>query len=104
MVWSYFFFFLYFFRWFLAVVWTDLIQVSLMLLALIRVTIVAISHVGGWNEAVQAVGTINPGHLSMVKGVGVIAIISSIAWGLGYFGQPHMIARFMALKSAKDVP
>src|SRR5699024_4276272 len=43
-------------------------------------------------------------HLSMVKGVGAIAIISSIAWGLGYFGQPHIIVRFMALKSPKDVP
>ncbi|MEI3606234.1 sodium/proline symporter PutP [Pseudogracilibacillus sp. SE30717A] len=89
---------------FLAVVWTDFIQGSLMLLALIVVPIVAISQIGGWNEAVQAVGSINPSHLSMIKGVGVIAIISSLAWGLGYFGQPHIIVRFMALRSAKDVP
>jgi len=89
---------------FLAVVWTDFIQGSLMLLALIVVPIVAITQIGGWNEAVQAVGSINPDHLSMVKGVGAIAIISSIAWGLGYFGQPHIIVRFMALKSPKDVP
>lgn len=89
---------------FLAVVWTDFVQGTLMLLALIVVPIVAISQIGGWNEAVQAVGTINPGHLNMIKGVGLIAIISSIAWGLGYFGQPHIIVRFMALKSPKDVP
>ncbi|HZW68493.1 MAG TPA: sodium/proline symporter PutP [Pseudogracilibacillus sp.] len=89
---------------FLAVVWTDFVQGSLMLLALIIVPIVAISQVGGWSETVQAVGEINPGHLEMVKGVGIIAIISSIAWGLGYFGQPHIIVRFMALKSPKDVP
>ena len=89
---------------FLAVVWTDFVQGSLMLLALIVVPIIAVSQIGGWNEAVQAVGNINPDHLSMVKGVGIIAIISSIAWGLGYFGQPHIIVRFMALKSAKDVP
>lgn len=89
---------------FLAVVWTDFVQGSLMLLALIVVPIVAISQIGGWNEAVQVVGNISPDHLSMVKGVGVLAIISSIAWGLGYFGQPHIIVRFMALKSAKDVP
>src|SRR5690625_1647026 len=80
---------------FLAVVWTDFVQGSLMLLALIVVPIVAISQIGGWNEAVQAVGNINPDHLSMVKGVGIIAIISSIAWGLGYFGQPSMCVRFM---------
>src|SRR5690625_1897218 len=89
---------------FLAVVWTDFVQGTLMLLALIVVPIVAISQIGGWNEAVQAVGNINPGHLQMVKGVGAIAIISSIAWGLGYFGQPHIIVRFMALKSPKDIP
>ncbi len=40
----------------------------------------------------------------MIEGVGIIAIISSIAWGLGYFGQPHIIVRFMALRSPKDVP
>src|SRR5699024_4599479 len=39
-----------------------------------------------------------------IKGVGVLAIISSLAWGLGYFGQPHIIVRFMALRSPKDVP
>src|SRR5690625_2911063 len=89
---------------FLAVVWNYFVQGTLMLLALIVVPIVAISQIGGWNEAVQAVGNINPGHLPMVKGVGAIAIISSIAWGLGYFGQPHIIVRFMALKSPKDVP
>src|SRR5699024_8645988 len=88
---------------FLAVVWTDFVQGSLMLLALIVVPIVAISQVGGWSEAVQSVGEINPSHLQMIKGVGILAIISSIAWGLGYFGQPHIIVRFMALKSAKDV-
>lgn len=89
---------------FLAVVWTDFIQGSLMLLALLVVPIVTITQMGGWHETVQAVGAINPGHLSMVKGVGIIAIASSIAWGLGYFGQPHIIVRFMALKSPKDVP
>lgn len=89
---------------FLAVSWTDFIQGSLMFLALIVVPIVAISNIGGWNEAVQAVGQINPNHFSMLKGVGVMAIISSLAWGLGYFGQPHIIVRFMALGSVKDVP
>ncbi|WP_284141374.1 MULTISPECIES: sodium/proline symporter PutP [unclassified Virgibacillus] len=89
---------------FLAVAWTDFIQGSLMFLALIVVPIVALNQMGGWNEAVQAVGSINPSHLNMVKGVSVIAILSSVAWGLGYFGQPHIIVRFMALRSPKDVP
>ncbi|HLR23129.1 MAG TPA: sodium/proline symporter PutP [Pseudogracilibacillus sp.] len=89
---------------FLAVVWTDFIQGTLMLLALIAAPIAAISAFGGWGETVQAVGELNINHLSMVKGVGAIAIISSLAWGLGYFGQPHIIVRFMAMRSAKDVP
>lgn len=89
---------------FLAVVWTDFIQGTLMLLALIVVPIVALSQIGGWDEAVQAVGQIEASHLNMVTGVGAMAIISSLAWGLGYFGQPHIIVRFMALKSPKDVP
>ncbi|SET39169.1 sodium/proline symporter [Oceanobacillus limi] len=93
---------------FLAVVWTDFFQGVLMLLALIVVPIVAINELGGWNAAVQAVGEINPEHLDMLAGVGTfagtIAIISGAAWGLGYFGQPHIIVRFMALRSPKDVP
>nr|WP_223280595.1 sodium/proline symporter PutP [Virgibacillus halodenitrificans] len=89
---------------FLAVAWTDFIQGILMFLALIAVPIVALNEMGGWSAAVQAVGEIEPSHLNMVKGVGIMAIISSLAWGLGYFGQPHIIVRFMALRSAKDVP
>ncbi|MGY0694982.1 sodium/proline symporter PutP [Virgibacillus sp. FSP13] len=88
---------------FLAVAWTDFFQGILMFLALIVVPIVALNEMGGWNAAVQAVGEIDPSHLNMVEGVGLLAIISSVAWGLGYFGQPHIIVRFMALRSPKDV-
>lgn len=89
---------------FLAVSWTDFIQGILMLLALIVVPIRAIMLLGGWGEAVDAVGQIDPTHLQMVQGVGVLAIVSSLAWGLGYFGQPHILTRFMALRKAGDVP
>ncbi|UOQ92026.1 sodium/proline symporter PutP [Halobacillus shinanisalinarum] len=89
---------------FLAVSWTDFVQGILMFLALIAVPIVAVSELGGWNAAIDAVGQIDPAHLNMVQGVGAMAIISSLAWGLGYFGQPHILVRFMALRSPKDVP
>jgi len=89
---------------FLAVAWTDFIQGTLMFLALIVVPIVALNQMGGLNEAVQAVGQIDATHLDMIKGVSIMAIVSSVAWGLGYFGQPHIIVRFMALRSPKDVP
>ncbi|MCP3028363.1 sodium/proline symporter PutP [Halobacillus sp. A5] len=89
---------------FLAVSWTDFVQGILMFLALIAVPIVAAQELGGFTEAVNAVGEIDSGHLQMVQGVGAMAIISSLAWGLGYFGQPHIVVRFMALRSPNDVP
>lgn len=89
---------------FLAVSWTDFIQGILMFIALIVVPIRAISIVGGWDATIDAVGNIDPSHLNMVAGVGLMGIISSLAWGLGYFGQPHILTRFMALRSPKDVP
>lgn len=89
---------------FLAVSWTDLIQGLLMFLALIVVPIAAIMEVGGWGEAVETVKSINPDGLDIFAGTTTTGIISLLAWGLGYFGQPHIITRFMALKSVKLVP
>ncbi|WP_078592539.1 sodium/proline symporter PutP [Evansella clarkii] len=89
---------------FLAVSWTDFFQGILMFLALIIVPLVAISEMGGWSETVNAVGNIDPAHLDVFAGVGAIAILSNVAWGLGYFGQPHIITRFMAIRSTKEVP
>ena len=89
---------------FLAVSWTDFFQGILMFLALIIVPVVAISQMGGWSETVNAVGNIDPSHLDAFAGVTTIGIISLAAWGLGYFGQPHIITRFMAVKSSKEIP
>lgn len=89
---------------FLAVSFTDFVQGILMFLALIIVPIVAISELGGWNETVRTVGKINADGLDVFAGTTLIGIVSSMAWGLGYFGQPHIITRFMALKSVKQVP
>jgi sodium/proline symporter len=89
---------------FLAVSWTDFIQGILMFLALIIVPIVAISKVGGWNETLSTVASVDPSHLNALDAGGFIAIVSLLAWGLGYFGQPHIITRFMAIKSIKEIP
>ncbi len=89
---------------FLAVSWTDFIQGILMFLALIIVPIVAISELGGWGSTVNTVGNLDPAYLDAFTGMTAIGIISLLAWGLGYFGQPHIISRFMALRSVKDVP
>ncbi|MBM7604808.1 sodium/proline symporter [Metabacillus crassostreae] len=89
---------------FLAVSWTDFIQGILMFLALIIVPIVAVSKLGGWNDTVNRVGELDPIYLDAFSGMSALAIISLLAWGLGYFGQPHILTRFMALRSVKDVP
>lgn len=88
---------------FIAVSWTDFFQGILMFFALIILPILAINELGGWNETMNIVGDLNPDHLNMVSGVGVIAILSSLGWGLGYFGMPHIIVRFMGMRSHKDV-
>ncbi|QGH35726.1 sodium/proline symporter PutP [Gracilibacillus salitolerans] len=89
---------------FLAVSWTDFFQGILMFFALIVVPIIAINVLGGWNEVVSQVGNIDPGYLNAFTDTTAIGIISLLAWGLGYFGQPHIITRFMAIKSTKDIP
>ena len=87
---------------FLAVCWTDLFQGSLMVLALVIVPAVAYMRVGDI-DAVK--GAIDLKELLPAKGIaGPIAIISAMAWGLGYFGQPHILARFMSVKSVRKLP
>jgi sodium/proline symporter len=93
-----------FFGGFLAASWTDFIQGILMFLALIIIPIVAIQELGGWNEALQQIGTIDPTHLDVASGATFVGVASLLAWGLGYFGQPHILVRFMGLKSTNDVP
>ncbi|SDW94428.1 sodium/proline symporter [Marinococcus luteus] len=89
---------------FMAVSWTDFIQGILMFLALVAVPIAAVIEIGGWGNSVQTVASINPDALSAFTNVSVISVVSLLAWGLGYFGQPHIITRFMAIRSEKEIP
>lgn len=89
---------------FLAVSWTDFLQGILMLLALLVVPVMAVIQLGGWGATTSAMQALSPHTLdafTSMKGesLGVLAIISLLAWGLGYFGQPHILARFMAIKN-----
>lgn len=91
---------------FLAVSWTDLIQGLLMAAALMIVPITAMN--GGFSQLEQDLASINPELLTLwnnTKGepLSMITIISLVAWGLGYFGQPHILARFKASRSNKDL-
>jgi len=88
---------------FLGVSWTDVVQGMIMFLALILVPLVTLFHVGGVEQAFTDIRSINPDYLDFFKGTTVVGIISLFAWGLGYFGQPHIIVRFMAITSATEV-
>ncbi|MDP2561742.1 sodium/proline symporter PutP [Psychrobium sp. 1_MG-2023] len=85
---------------FFAVSWTDFFQGILMLIALLLVPCTIYFELGGSDAISQ---TIPPELLSFAPTAGIIALVSSLAWGLGYFGQPHILVRFMAIRSADDV-
>ncbi|TPH17930.1 sodium/proline symporter PutP [Litorilituus lipolyticus] len=89
---------------FLAVSLTDFVQGCIMFIALVLVPVVTIIEVGGVDEVHASINQINPELLNAFSGMTVLGIISAMAWGLGYFGQPHIIVRFMAIRSVKDMP
>ncbi|MFP4212872.1 MAG: sodium/proline symporter PutP [Desulfohalobiaceae bacterium] len=89
---------------FLAVSLTDFIQGTLMFLALLLVPMVVISVSGSWSSMVSETAAVDESHLNAFSGMTFLGIVSLLAWGLGYFGQPHILARFMAIRSTRDVP
>ena len=89
---------------FLAVSLTDFVQGCIMFAALMLVPIVTISSIGGWPAMEAGVLATDPDYLSWFSGMSGVALLSALAWGLGYFGQPHITARFMAVRSVKDMP
>ncbi|EKN3348034.1 sodium/proline symporter PutP [Yersinia ruckeri] len=84
---------------FLAVSWTDTVQATLMIFALILTPIIVILAVGGIDASVMVIKAKDAANLDMLKGLNIVAILSLLGWGLGYFGQPHILARFMAADS-----
>lgn len=89
---------------FMAVSWTDFFQGIMMFCALLLVPVVAVVSIGGWQETTSQVGAINASFNDIMSGMTVFGIVSLMAWGLGYFGQPHILARFMAIRSPEEVP
>ncbi|WP_420176393.1 sodium/proline symporter PutP [Luteococcus sp. OSA5] len=95
---------------FLAVSYTDFVQGAMMAAALIAVPVVGLFKLGGFGEVTSLVQASDaaagldrmallPSPMTQVAAIG---IISALAWGLGYFGQPHIIVRFMALRSTAE--
>ncbi|MFT7653263.1 MAG: sodium/proline symporter [Limisphaerales bacterium] len=88
---------------FLAVSLTDFVQGCIMFVALVMVPAAILSDFGGYSSIVEATSRISPSHMDILAGTTIVGVISSLAWGLGYFGQPHIIVRFMAIRSLGDI-
>ncbi len=86
---------------------TDVVQGLMMVIALIIVPVAAVVSVGGVGEAMSLVRELGPNHFDLFGGTGlssvtIIGVLSGLAWGLGYFGQPHIVVRFMALRKPSE--
>lgn len=97
---------------FMAVSFTDLIQSIFMTIALIAVVIFGIHQAGGLDAVISNAKAL-PGYLNLTQGYdaatgtaasfGGLSIVSTLAWGLGYFGMPHILLRFMAIEEEKKL-
>jgi len=88
---------------FLAVSWTDAVQASLMIFALVITPVVIIFDVGSLSEANALVAAKSADMSNMLSGVTSIGLISLAGWGLGYMGQPHILVRFMSAASVRGM-
>ncbi len=91
---------------FKAVCWTDLFQGIMMFIAIIIIPIAAARTLGGFGPAFDTVNAVNPGFLDVIPhgdNISWFVVITGLGWGIGYFGQPHILARFMAIRTSKEV-
>ncbi|WP_320170088.1 sodium/proline symporter PutP [Maridesulfovibrio sp.] len=93
---------------FMAVCWTDFFQGALMFFAIVLVPGLATVHCGGISavESGMIAKHISTSlfHSGTGQALSGLAIISTMAWGLGYFGQPHILTRFMGIRSVRELP
>ncbi len=89
---------------FLAVSWTDFFQGTFMFLCLLIVPFMATQNLHGIDETVKTLNLQDIHLLDPLHGVSLLLVVNLMAWGLGYFGQPHILVRFMAVSSTKEIP
>src|SRR5690606_32025618 len=90
---------------FLAISWTDTFQAGLMIFALLLAPVMHYLAIGENAQQVSViVESARPLANNLLSDLSTVAILSSMAWGLGYFGQPHILVRFMAADSVKSIP
>lgn len=88
---------------FLAVSWTDAVQATLMIFALIITPIIILTDIGSVQEANELVSLKSVNMSNILSGTTVIGLISLAGWGLGYVGQPHILVRFMAASTVRGM-
>lgn len=88
---------------FLAVSLTDFVQGCIMVVALVLMPLVVLTSDGGLDATAATLASIDPGFLSLFTGLTFVGFLSAVTWGLGYFGQPHIIVRFMAIRRVEEV-
>lgn len=88
---------------FLAVSWTDFFQGTLMFLCLLIVPFIACHEFGGWHKTIEIITELGPHRLKPFHEFNALLFVNLMAWGLGYFGQPHILVRFMAVRTTKDI-
>ena len=89
---------------FLAVSWIDFFQGTLMFMALLIVPIAGFVGLGGMQNTLHDILVVKPMFMDIFANIKFLGIVSLLAWGLGYFGQPHINLRFMAIRSVKELP
>ena len=91
---------------FKAVCWTDLFQGLLMFFAIVIIPFAAVKSVGSLDTTIDIVNQTHEGFLNIIpngENISWFVVITGIGWGAGYFGQPHILARFMAIRTSKEV-
>lgn len=94
---------------YMAVCWTDFIQGSLMFGAIVIVPACVVAAAGGFSETVNQLNAVNPylqnlfTSASTKEAMGLIGLTSCLVWGLGYFGMPHILVRFMSIDNPAEV-
>lgn len=93
---------------FMAVCWTDFIQGIMMFFAIVLVPATAVYMLGGPGTTATAIEIVNPTFFNPFLNpdgstISFVAFISLMGWGLGYFGQPHILVRFMAISSTSEL-
>ncbi len=91
-----------------AVCWADFFQAILMVICVVVVPIVAIFDMGGFDQLSSALGNVGVDEFTnlLYKGgepITFLAVISALAWGLGYFGMPHIVVRYMSIRDPEEI-